>query len=123
MQAEYWQEMTGKFTKQADWVEYGNDIEGTAFEDQSAGAVDPVSRSFWNLRVSDKMTVASSTTTLHGCVCGLSSTHLVVTGTALEGGVGSMKGGRVGEQGVGMYEKGRGPYNGRGARGWGRMSH
>eukprot|EP00884_Botryococcus_braunii_P008196 jgi/Botrbrau1/17378/Bobra.0494s0003.2 len=48
VEVKYWQEMLNSKT---DWVEYGNDTEGSAFEEFSEEASDPLARTFWNLRV------------------------------------------------------------------------
>ena len=46
-QAEYWREQLRG--KGEEWVDYGNDVEGTAFADCGN---DPLSNSAWNLNVS-----------------------------------------------------------------------
>ena len=48
MQAEYWRRRVSTENKIA-YVQYGNDVEGTAFCDHSSE--DPLGRTDWNMRV------------------------------------------------------------------------
>lgn len=68
-QAAYWKRRAGK-DKKAAYVEYGNDVEGTAFSKDKAR--DPLAKTDWNMRVRawqcmDWLVWTCSASSLHGC--------------------------------------------------------
>ena len=65
MQAEYWRRRgnSDKENGGVSYVEYGNDVEGTAFCDKDSD--DPLGRSAWNMRVRLSVQAAEGSEKLH----------------------------------------------------------